>query len=74
MERFDSADLSHYMAKSFAILDTVYHLIRETCVPERTAAENILKRNDYSAIFVCADRPSVKFEICQQNCHQCLFQ
>ena len=48
-----STDLRHHIAKSFAILDLCQHLTRDALLPERTAAEICLKRNNFPITFLC---------------------
>ena len=42
-----TTDYRHYVAKSFAILDLCQHLTRDSLLPERTAAEIALQRNNF---------------------------
>ena len=49
-----TTDLRHYIAKSFAILDLCQHLTRDSPLPERTAAEIALQRNNFPITFLCS--------------------
>ena len=48
-----TTDYRHYIAKSFAILDLCQHLTRDSLLPERTAAEIALQRNNFPVTFLC---------------------
>jgi len=48
-----SVDLSHYVAKAFAMLETALGFIMKTDLTERHAAEAILTRNTCSQSFLC---------------------
>ena len=50
-----TTDLRHHIAKSFAILDLCQHLTRDSSLPERTAAEIALKRNNFPITFLCKE-------------------
>ena len=50
-----STDLRHHIAKSFAILELCQHVIRDSNLIERTAAEIALKRNNYPLTFLCSE-------------------
>ena len=57
-----TTDLRHHIAKSFAILDLCQHLARDSSLPERTAAEIALKRNNFPVSFLCNKHgDSIKF-------------
>ena len=57
-----TTDMRHYIAKSFAILDLCQHLTRDAHLPERTAAEVCLLRNDFPVTFLCEELSNlVKF-------------
>ena len=57
-----SADLRDHVSKSFAILDMCQKLMRQSPLPERTAGELALRRNDYPLTFLCADHQNlIKF-------------
>lgn len=57
-----TTDLRHHIAKSFAILDLCQHLARVSSLPERTAAEIALKRNNFPVSFLCNKHgDSIKF-------------
>ena len=52
-----SIDLLHYVSKSFAILDYISDIIKESSLPERKLAEYVLsKRNDYPSLLLCRNR------------------
>ena len=54
-----STDLRHHIAKSFAILDLCQHLTRDSSLPERTAAEIALQRNNFPVTFLCSKHASL---------------
>ena len=57
-----TTDMRHYIAKSFAILDLCQHLTRDAHLPERTAAEVCLLRNNFPVTFLCEEHSNlVKF-------------
>ena len=50
---FPATDLSHYVCKSFAMLDVAQRVIRNTELPERLAAEHVLESNNLPLSFMC---------------------
>ena len=48
-----TTDLRQHITKSFAILDLCQHLTRDSFLPERTAAEIVLQRNNFPVTFLC---------------------
>ena len=50
-----SSDMRDYISKSFAILDVCHELMKKSSLPERTAAELALQKNDYPITFLCTD-------------------
>ena len=53
-----SIDLCHYISKSFAILDTINPVIRQTILPDRSAAKLAMKFNTYPTSFLCCNHQS----------------
>ena len=55
-------DLTHYVSKSFAMLDLCEYIIRQSDLHERVAAENVLKFNDLPQSFLWDDHlENIKF-------------
>ena len=46
-----ATDLTHYVSKSFAMLELCEYIIRQSDLHERVAAENVLKFNDLPQSF-----------------------
>ena len=49
-----ATDFRHQIAKCFTILDFCQHLTRDSTLPERTAAEIALERNNFPVTFLCS--------------------
>ena len=49
-----ATDFRHYIARCFAILDLCQQLTRDSTLPERTAAEIALERNNFPVTFLCS--------------------
>ena len=62
-----SADLAHYVAKRFAMLDVVEGLIFESPLAERTAAEHILRLNEYPKSFMCESHHELGAKFCNRT-------
>ena len=60
-------DLTHYVAKVFAILDTAILLIRDSTLCERYAAEHVLRLNDYATSFLCDEHKVVGIKFVNHN-------
>ena len=56
-------DLTHYVSKSFAMLDLCEYIIRQTDLHERVAAENVMKFNDLSQLFLCGNHLENKYNL-----------
>ena len=57
-----ATDLTHYVSKSFAMLDLCEYIIRQSDLHERVAAENVLKFNDLPQSFLCDNHlENIKF-------------
>ena len=66
-----SVDLTHYVAKSFAMLDAAYKLIVEANLTERYAEEVVLTTNTSTQPFLCENTRtsnlSIKFFVISAN-------
>lgn len=57
-----AVDLTHYVSKSFAMLELSQNIFRKIDVPERVAAEHVLRSNDLSQSFLCDNHSeNIKF-------------
>ena len=57
-----ATDLTHYLSKSFAMLDLCEYIIRQSDLHERVAAEKVLKFNDLPQSFLCDNHlENIKF-------------
>ena len=57
-----ATDLTHYVSKSFAMLELCEYIIRQSDLHERVAAENALKFNDLPQSFLCDNHlENIKF-------------
>ena len=57
-----ATDLTHYVSKSFAMLELCEYIIRQSDLHERVAAENVLKFNDLPQSFLCDNHlENIKF-------------
>ena len=54
-----SVDLTHYVSKSFAMLELSENIFRRIEVPERIAAEHVLTLNDAVLSFLCDEHANV---------------
>ena len=60
-----ATDLTHYVRKSFAMLDLCEYIIRQSDLHERVAAENVMKSNDLPQSFLCDNHlENIKFINC----------
>ena len=48
-----ATDLTHYVSKSFAMLNLCEYIIRQSDLRKRVAAENVMKFNDLPQSFLC---------------------
>ena len=57
-----TTDLTHFVSKSFTMLDLCEYIIRQIHLHERVAAENVLKFNDLPQSFLCDNHlDNIKF-------------
>ncbi len=60
-----ATDLTHYISKSFAMLDLCKYIICQSDLHERVAAENVLKFNDLPQSFLYNNHhENIKFINC----------
>ena len=68
-----ATDLTHYVSKSFAMLDLCKYIICQSDLHERVAAENAMKFNDLPQSFLCDNHlENIKFinrTICNVFCN-----